>query len=348
LTLIERSLLPDRLAFFITAGRRGGGKTTTLIMLLMAITGARPAAAAWSKNEEERRKALLAYLLEATPAIIWDNIERGSQISCPHIERSCTTAFYADRRLGVSELAAVAAAVIHLFTGNNVGPKGDLASRSLLVRLEVDRADPENREFRHPDPVAWTEANRGRILRALYTILLGNPQLHTRTDAPAKTRFKAWWRLVGSAVEHAASVSGWPLDFGRLFLHQEEDEEETASLSDALAVLAEKWPRDSPFLAADVARMVNDRSDFTLDDERQRCETLREFLFPNLQPNPIVTAKAVGKRLKRHVGEPVKHGDETLILRASQDTNDGPRGRFSYAVRRSAARPHQQPVGTYA
>ena len=30
LTLIERSLLPDRPVFFVTAGRRGGGKTTTL------------------------------------------------------------------------------------------------------------------------------------------------------------------------------------------------------------------------------------------------------------------------------------------------------------------------------
>src|SRR5262245_53415546 len=36
LTLIERSLLPDRPCFFITAGRRGNGKTTTIIMLIMA------------------------------------------------------------------------------------------------------------------------------------------------------------------------------------------------------------------------------------------------------------------------------------------------------------------------
>ena len=111
-------------------------------MLLMAITGTRPAAAAWSPNEEERRKALLAYLMAALPCIIWDNITRGSKLSCPHIERSCTTAFYSDRRLGVSEMVAVAAAVIHLFTGNNIGPRGDLASRALSVRLEVDRADP--------------------------------------------------------------------------------------------------------------------------------------------------------------------------------------------------------------
>ncbi len=123
LTVIERSVLANRPTFWVTAGRRGGGKTTVIIMLLMAVTGVWPAAAAWSPNEEERRKALLAYLLEAMPAIVWDNIPRGTQISCPHIEKSCTTAFYSDRRLGVSETVAVSAAVIHFFTGNNVGTR---------------------------------------------------------------------------------------------------------------------------------------------------------------------------------------------------------------------------------
>ena len=42
LTMIERSLLPDRPAFFVTAGRRGGGKTTPITMLIMAVTGIWP------------------------------------------------------------------------------------------------------------------------------------------------------------------------------------------------------------------------------------------------------------------------------------------------------------------
>jgi len=142
LTMIERSLLPDRPCFFVTAGRRGGGKTTLLVMLIMAVTGVRPAAAAWSTNEEERRKALLAYFLAGVPYILWDNIARGTQISCPHIEKSCTAAYYSDRKLGVSEMVCTAASTIHLFTGNNIGPRGDLASRSLHIRLDVDRVDP--------------------------------------------------------------------------------------------------------------------------------------------------------------------------------------------------------------
>src|SRR5260370_40389889 len=80
-----------------------------------------------------------------------------------------------------------------------------MASRTLNTHIEVTRTDPENRPFAHPDPIAWTEANRGRILQALYTILLGNPRLRDRHPEQAPTRFKMWWHLVGSAVEHAAA-----------------------------------------------------------------------------------------------------------------------------------------------
>jgi hypothetical protein len=117
LTIIERSLLPDRPVYFITGGRRGAGKTTTIKMLVLGVTGIEAAASAWSTNEEERRKALLAYFMYGVPYILWDNIKRGSTVSCPHIEKSCTSAYYADRKLGVSEMVATAASSIHIFTG---------------------------------------------------------------------------------------------------------------------------------------------------------------------------------------------------------------------------------------
>jgi hypothetical protein len=161
LTLIERSLLTDRPCFFITAGRRGSGKSTAIIMLIVGVIGDMPAASAWSSNEEERRKALMSHFILGMPYILWDNIPRGLQISCPHIERSCTAAYYSDRRLGVSEIARASASTIHLFNGNNIGAKGDLASRSLNIRLSADRADPENRPFSHPNPIDWTKNHRG-------------------------------------------------------------------------------------------------------------------------------------------------------------------------------------------
>jgi hypothetical protein len=324
LTLIERSLLDQRPAFFVTAGRRGGGKTTTLRMLVMAVTGLEPAAAAWSSNEEERRKALLSYFLYGVPYILWDNIARGTQISCPHIEKSCTSAYYADRKLGVSELICIAAAVIHFFTGNNIGVKGDLASRSLHIRLDVNRVDPENRPFKHPDPIGWTEKHRAEILAALYTILLGNPTLKAPRDAPMKTRFKMWWRLVGSAVEHAAKLldqelaqDTWQeLDFQKLFLSQEEEgDEDSATLADALEVFKKRWPRK--FKATDIAGMINSSSSFPETEEDQ--ETLREFLLPGAPSDYTFSALSITKLLKKHLDNPVRSGEKNLILRRIKD-----------------------------
>jgi hypothetical protein len=339
LTIIERSLLPDRPVFFITAGRRGGGKTTTLTMLIMALTGIRPAAAAWSSNEEERRKALLSYFLFGVSYIIWDNIPRGTQISCPHVEKSCTAAFYSDRKLGVSEVVATAASTIHFFTGNNIGPRGDLASRSLMVRLQVDRADPENRRFKHPDPVGWTEDHRAEILQALYTILLGNPMLRGPRDTVCKTRFKMWWRLIGSAIEHAAKLVGEELDFQKQFLGVEEDEEESATLADALAALLEKWPDNKEgaatmFRASDVAKYINEPNPI--------AATIRDFLFPGMPTGLFpgapaghtATAKSVGRRLMKHLDNPVKDDQgRTLALKTWREKDNAPLWYFVQTTR---------------
>ena len=312
LTIIERSLFPDRPTFWVTAGRRGGGKTTANSMLVMATLGSRPSAAAWTPNEEERRKALLSYFMDGVPYILWDNIPRGTTISCPHIERSCTAETYVDRKLGVSERVQTSASTVHLFTGNNISPRGDLASRSLQVRLEVDRTDPENRPFRHSDPVGWTEANRAQILQALYTLLLGNPELLKPRSAPAKTRFKLWWRVVGAAIENAAQSAGSEVDFQRLFLEQETDDDDSSSLADVLDILNRTWHQ---FKASDVAHMLNTQGN-TSDSI-----TLREFLFPGGRTDQQVTVKAVSKRLGSHVGNPVRHGEDTLSLLSLTDSH---------------------------
>jgi hypothetical protein len=324
LTLIDRSLLPDRPAFFVTAGRRGGGKTTTLIMLIVAVTGIMPAAAAWSTNEEERRKALLAYFLYGVPYILWDNIARGSQISCPHIEKSCTASYYADRKLGVSEMVATAASTIHIFTGNNIAPSGDLASRSLQARLNVDRPDPENRNFKHPDPIGWTEDHRAEILRALYTILLGNPKLKAARDAPMNTRFKMWWRLIGSAIEHAAALAKADIDedkkvdFRKLFLAQDEEDEDSVSLADALAIMVRRLPKQ--FGAASVANTINIQGD-------PDGAALRDFFYPAAPPGHVATSKSIGRLLAKHVDNAVKRDENILILRRRRE-----HGEFVYFV----------------
>ena len=189
MTLIERVLLPERPAFFVTAGQRGGGKTTLVNMITLAVLGRRAAAAGWSDNSEERKKALFSYLRQGVACLAWDNISRGSAISCPHIEAALTGPETQDRVLGISRVEIVPSTTVQIFTGNSIAPRGDMASRSLMVALNVDRPDPENRAFAHADPLAWTQANRPKILRALYTLLIAGA-LSRPKQQEAKSRFK--------------------------------------------------------------------------------------------------------------------------------------------------------------
>ena len=211
LSMVERVLLKDRPAWFVTAGHRGGGKTTLVLMLTMAVFGRLAAAAAWSDNEEERRKALFSYLRQGSAVLVWDNIPRGAQITSPAIEKALTSPEVSDRVLQESRSETVSAATIQIFNGNNIGPKGDMASRSFRITINVDRPDPENRPFVHPDPLAWTAQNRPQILSCLYTILIYGCQ-NRPAGQVQKTRFKEWWSLCGWPIELAASLIDQSID----------------------------------------------------------------------------------------------------------------------------------------
>jgi hypothetical protein len=322
LTILERVLLPERPAFFVTAGKRGGGKTTALTMAILAVTGHKPPAAAWSSNEEERRKAMLAHLSDGIPALVWDNIPLGTAISCPTLEKVLTTDSYTDRVLNQSASKTVPTHTVMCLTGNNIAPKGDMASRSLTVRLDVDRPDPENRSFKHPDPFGWTLDNRGRILRALYTVLLGNPQLRPDRAVVEKTRFKLWWRLIGSAVEHGASAlverrqavppeteAVAPVDFGALFAGVETDDEETSGLADMLHILQTTWPRS--FQSSDIAKAINEPGEF---DDNIAAGLRGFFDTTGRRQGSVVNPIAIGRRLQAIADAPVQVGNRILKL----------------------------------
>jgi hypothetical protein len=310
LSCLERLLLPERPAFFVTAGKRGGGKTTALNMLAAAITGSRAAAMAWSPDPNERRKALLPLLRQNCPMVVFDNIKKGAAISCPHIEKILTCETYEDRVLGESRTERASAATILTFTGNNVGPKGDLSSRSLIARIDVDRPDPENREFKHPDPIAWTLDHRGQILAALYTLLLGARQ---KKEQP-QGRFKAWQKLVGAAIEHAADLVGQPVNFAKMFLAVEADDEESESVVDVLHALNAKWPRGAHFRSAYVAEYIK-----TEGDECDATRTLKAFIDPRGE-GKASSAVTVTARLRAIVDAPQTVNGEQWTLRSGRDS----------------------------
>jgi hypothetical protein len=62
------------------------------------------------------------------------------------------------------------------------------------------------------------------------------------------------------------------------------------------------------------------------EDAGLGCD-IRDFLL--MPPNTVATPKAVGKRLKKHVGEPVRSEGETLALKG----NKGRDGEMVYYVK---------------
>ena len=97
--------------------------------------------------------------------------------------------------------------------------------------------------FTHAEPIAWVQANRGRLLGALLTIMAGNPTLQHRHDDAfqPETRFKMWWTLVGSAVEHAAKLYEHELHFRDLFAANEEHDDEAAGLVELLNLMGRRF-----------------------------------------------------------------------------------------------------------
>ncbi|MCW1988683.1 hypothetical protein [Bradyrhizobium diazoefficiens] len=311
ITLLQRALLPERPAFFVTAGQRGGGKTTLIQMIVAAILGRPAAAAAWSDNAEERKKALFSYLRQAVGVLIWDNISRGSTISCPHIEAALTAPEISDRVLGVSMFETVPASTIQVFTGNSIAPRGDMASRSFILSLNVDRPDPENRVFMHSDPVGWTQANRARLLRALYLILVAGIQ-NRPSEQQAKTRFKSWWNLAGWPVEYAAALVGIDFDCGKLLLAGEAQDEEASTTSRVLTAL---WMRfgEEQFTARSVASLFSDYNLATDEDAAELADGLAELAQKAVDK---ATAQGIGKLFQKHLtGRPTWIEGRVAFLR---------------------------------
>jgi hypothetical protein len=341
LTLIERVLLPERPAFFVTAGQRGGGKTTLVNMITLAVLGRSAAAASWSNDPEERKKALFSYLRQGVACITWDNIARGAAITCPHIEAALTASEISDRVLQFSRAETVPSTAIHIFTGNTILPRGDMASRSLMLSLNVDRPDPENRSFEHADPMSWTQANRPKILSALYTLLIAGAQ-NRPPQQEAKTRFKTWWKLVGWPMEYAAALLAITLDCTELMRVGEADDEDASSVSVALTVLWQVWG-DRPFTSRDVASAM--KADFsagnTLNDAMKAAAGSIADAITQLAGKPMdhPTPHNIGKLFQKClVGRPawLADGKTTATLQKSSG-----HGNNTYRIKLSGDRGRQ-------
>jgi hypothetical protein len=89
------------------------------------------------------------------------------------------------------------------------------------------------------------------------------------------------------------------------------------ALDDAMAARDAAVGRlKQPFKASDVANLINGNS------ADANALIVRGFLYPQQQPGMQFTPKSVGKRLKAHTDEPVRHCRRVIALKSLLDKHE--------------------------
>jgi hypothetical protein len=160
----------------------------------------------WTDSEEELRKSITSVLADQVGAVVFDNLPEGSVIDSAVLARLVTERTWADRRLGSNATAAYPNDRLWLATGNNLAVGGDMASRTVLVRLDPDMPAPELRTgFAIPSLDTWIldPANQRTVLWHLL-ILVTDWTAHGAPNSvgPAMRQFTPWARALGGFLDH--------------------------------------------------------------------------------------------------------------------------------------------------
>lgn len=226
---------PPYKLFAFGAHMPGSGKT--LAALLGKIVHGGVLRASIPEKDEEFSKWALGILSNTTaPVVIADNL-RG-RISIPALEALLTSPTLNERKLGTNETPVVPNDRIWTVTGNNLKFQPDMLRRVVMIRIDPDRPDPQNRtDMAEQDLAGWATAHRGEILRALL-ILVAN---WTAAGKPKPVReqsdgFLAWEQTLDGILS-AAGIEG---QFDAHESRPEVEAEDDGGWSDLLAYLYER------------------------------------------------------------------------------------------------------------
>jgi hypothetical protein len=123
------------------------------------------------RNEEEWKKLILSILIKGQLLCVIDNLETALQSEA--LSTVLTQANYEGRVLGKSEVLTLPCQTLWMCTGNNIRLGGDLARRSIWIRMDAKAAQPWLRKsdsFKHPDLKQWVTENRANLLGAILLI----------------------------------------------------------------------------------------------------------------------------------------------------------------------------------
>lgn len=288
----------------VEATMPGSGKTI-LTSCVGLLVGQR--VLTWPDAEEELRKAITTVLADQVGAVVFDNLTEGAVINSAVLARLITERTWTDRRLGSNTAATYPNDRLWLATGNNLRVGGDMASRSVWVRLDPNCPAPEARSgFAIPNLDTWIlhPRNQAELLQHLLTLVVDWTQAGAPTSStvPQMRQFTRWAQHLGGFLDHVA-VPGF------LANHTET----TADLDDDAA----EW-------RAFLLHWHHLHAGRALT-----AEQLRRTAEPDLGPDPwagtfpttgtgrLLTVKSLGRRLTGQLDR--WRGD--IVLRSATDTH---------------------------
>jgi hypothetical protein len=183
----------------------------------------------WTYSEEELRKTITSVFAQQVGCVVFDNVAEGTVIDSAVLAQLVTGPVWSDRLLGASRNIASVNDRLWMATGNNLQVGGDMASRTVRVRLDPNMPRPEERDqnqFGIPHLDNWiTKPGNQRIVLSHLLVLVID---WIRAGAPKDTsltmrQFTAWAQALGGLLRHHG-VGGFLANAGEL---RDIDEDET-------------------------------------------------------------------------------------------------------------------------
>ncbi len=298
----------------ITASMPGSGKSL-LSAALGLLVGQQ--VLPWPADDDaELRKAITSVFTAAAGVVVFDNLPEGEVIASPVLANLLTNPVWSDRMLGANKVGSWPNDRLWLATGNNLRVGGDIASRSVYVRLKPTAPHPEQRTgFAIPNLSGWLKHpdHRAELLWRLLVLVAdwaaaGAPR---DTTIAAMRDFTPWAHGVGGLLRHHG-IAGFLTNRGALSAMDEEDRKWAVFLAAWLDKLGPDPVKTKTVL--DTAAVFRDHvtgrdvdpwdGDFITDPDGRRPRT------------PQKLGQLLAGQVDRF------HGDPPLVLRSVTDSHN--------------------------
>lgn len=239
--------------FFYDAPDAGTGKSLLQEMAARIVHGSDVAVRTWVGDGDEVRKVLYAALLSGDRSMWFDNIPDGTKVRSSELCGFLTSETWTDRKLGESSSLGIPNRMVMVGSGNNITPTGDLARRSLVVRMDANTENLKERVFKIPFLRPYVMKHRPQLLVDALTVVKGYHAVSDKFKMPVPLQsFERWSHFCREPLI-------W-LGLPDPVITQKETDDEKQSAGHIYEALYHHFA-DRSFTSMDVARVVNGITD---------------------------------------------------------------------------------------